>query len=449
MIKTRCFHRFAAAIAVALSATVAADAADLVKFDGVTAQGGPTAQMFPIFMAQEKGFYEEEGLDVTLNYSKGSSDAARQLAAGNVDWGIFASAAAMITVQRGFPLKAIMQVYYPDSFDIVVPADSEVQTIADLKGKIIGVSDLAGGEVPMTRASILESGLKEGPDVRLVIAGEGDPTTVRSLNEGRIQAYSGAKRDLLLLPAQGIPTRSITPEKITRFPGDALMVREETFDDDKETLIKFVRATLKGWAWGMGIEGQVAVSFRVLADTDKNVLAWVALNAAGVLENARVRARRLNLDSVQVHGMIGGDVDLELMVGAVERVVAAVEEGDIVGVGCGREPCRRHVSALQVLVPDRKPQSYSCQACSNFPCANKARPRFQCESFAPSLTFRARVRNFSASAYRPRDRQTEPALVKRLMSSGVCSNPAVTASMAPDSSPMFRKETARLLYDSP
>ena len=251
MIKTRCFHRFAAAIAVALSATVAADAADLVKFDGVTAQGGPTAQMFPIFMAQEKGFYEEEGLDVTLNYSKGSSDAARQLAAGNVDWGIFASAAAMITVQRGFPLKAIMQVYYPDSFDIVVPADSEVQTIADLKGKIIGVSDLAGGEVPMTRASILESGLKEGPDVRLVIAGEGDPTTVRSLNEGRIQAYSGAKRDLLLLPAQGIPTRSITPEKITRFPGDALMVREETFEDDKETLIKFVRATLKGWAWGM------------------------------------------------------------------------------------------------------------------------------------------------------------------------------------------------------
>nr|WP_280950242.1 ABC transporter substrate-binding protein [Pseudotabrizicola sediminis] len=42
-----------------------------------------------MFMAQEKGLCAEEGLDVTLNYSKGSSDAARQLAAGNADWDIY------------------------------------------------------------------------------------------------------------------------------------------------------------------------------------------------------------------------------------------------------------------------------------------------------------------------------------------------------------------------
>jgi len=231
--------------------TGSASAQDLVKFHGVTAQGGPTAQMFPIFMAQEHGFYEEEGLDVVLNYSKGSSDAARQLAAGNVDWGIFSSAATMQAVQRGFPLKSIMQVYYPDTFDIVVPADSDIQSMADLKGKVIGASDLAGGEVPMTRASIVESGLKEGSDVRIVVAGEGDATTVRSFEQGRIQAFASAKRDLLLLPVQGIPVRSITPEAIARFPGDALSVRAETYESDPELLVKFVRATLKGWAWGM------------------------------------------------------------------------------------------------------------------------------------------------------------------------------------------------------
>ena len=242
----------AALFGVSLAAlTSLASAQDLIKFHGVTAQGGPTAQMFPVFMAQEKGFYVEEGLDVVLNYSKGSSDAARQLAAGNVDWGIFSSAATMQTVQRGFPLKAIMQIYYPDTFDIVVPAASPVLTMADMKGKTIGLSDLAGGEVPMTRASIVESGLKEGSDVKLVVAGEGDPTTIRSFTEGRIQAYAGAKRDLLLIPAQGIPTRSITPEAIAKFPGDALSVRLETYEKDPELLAKFVRATLKGWAWGM------------------------------------------------------------------------------------------------------------------------------------------------------------------------------------------------------
>jgi len=43
----------------------------------------------------------------------------------------------------------------------------------DMAGKTIGLSDLAGGEVPMTRASIITSGLKEGSDVKLVVAGEG------------------------------------------------------------------------------------------------------------------------------------------------------------------------------------------------------------------------------------------------------------------------------------
>lgn len=246
-------HLIRISAAAALLAVVAgtANSQELIPFNGVTAQGGPTAQMFPIFMAQEKGFYAEEGLDVTLNYSKGSSDAARQLAAGNVDWGIFSAAATMQTTQRGFPLRAIMQIYYPDTFDIVVPADSPVMSMADMKGMTIGVSDLAGGEVPMTRASIIESGLVEGTDVKLVIAGEGDPTTVRSFNEGRIQAYAGAKRDLLLIPAQGIPTRSITPTAIAAFPGDALSVRAETLAEDSELLVKFVRATLKGHAWGM------------------------------------------------------------------------------------------------------------------------------------------------------------------------------------------------------
>jgi ABC-type nitrate/sulfonate/bicarbonate transport system substrate-binding protein len=243
--------RGATAAAMLAAAFLPANAQELIKFDGVTAQGGPTAQVFPVFIAQEKGFYAEEGLDVTLNYSKGSSDAARQVVAGNVQWGIFSSAAAMQATQRGFPVKAIMQIYYPDTFDIVVPADSPVQSMADMKGKTIGLSDLAGGEVPMTRASIIASGLKEGSDIKLVVAGEGDPTTIRSFTEDRIQAYSGAKRDILLLPAQGIPVRSITPAEIAAFPGDALSVTQETFETKKELLVKLTRATIKAWAWAM------------------------------------------------------------------------------------------------------------------------------------------------------------------------------------------------------
>ncbi|MFC5067402.1 ABC transporter substrate-binding protein [Flaviflagellibacter deserti] len=221
----------------------------LEKIVGVTAQGGPTAQLFPFFIAMEKGYYKDEGLDVDIKFSKGSSDGARQLAAGNVEFAIVSAAALMQTQYAGFPLKVIMQVYYPDTFDIVVPEKSDIKSIADLKGKTLGLSDLAGGEVTMTRASLSVAGVKEGSEVKMVVAGEGDPTTIRSFEEGRIQAYAGAKRDILLIPAQGIPLRVITPPEVATFPGDGLAVRAETLKEKPETLAKLVRATLKGWAW--------------------------------------------------------------------------------------------------------------------------------------------------------------------------------------------------------
>jgi NitT/TauT family transport system substrate-binding protein len=221
----------------------------LEKIVGVTAQGGPTAQLFPFFIAMEKGYYAEEGLEVDIKFSKGSSDGARQLAAGNVEFAIVSAAALMQTQYAGFPLKVIMQVYYPDTFDIVVPATSDIKSVADLKGKTLGLSDLAGGEVTMTRASLSVAGVKEGSDVKMVVAGEGDPTTIRSFEEKRIHAYAGAKRDILLIPAQGIPLRVITPPEVATFPGDGLAVRAETLKEKPETLAKLVRATLKGWAW--------------------------------------------------------------------------------------------------------------------------------------------------------------------------------------------------------
>ncbi|HUF98127.1 MAG TPA: ABC transporter substrate-binding protein [Ilumatobacter sp.] len=226
-------------------------ATEMVTLTGVMAQGGPTAQIFPLFMAIENGFYEEEGISLVIEYSEGSSDAARQLAAGNVDFGIFSPAATMQTVYADFPLTAIYEMYYKDTFDIVVPADSDITSMADMQGKVLGVSDLAGGEVPMVRAAMSDTGLVEGADVSMVVAGEGDPTTVRSFEQGRIDAYAGAKRDILLIDAQGLPTRRITPPAMQAFPGDPVVVRTETFEQDRDLLVRFVRATIKGWAWAI------------------------------------------------------------------------------------------------------------------------------------------------------------------------------------------------------
>ena len=64
----------------------------------------------------------------------------------------------------------MFNVLYGSAFSLVVPENSEVQTAADLDGKTIGVSGLAGGEVPVIRGILRSVGMTE-QDVELLLLG--------------------------------------------------------------------------------------------------------------------------------------------------------------------------------------------------------------------------------------------------------------------------------------
>ena len=97
------------------------------------------AQFGGYYVAKEKGFYEEENLDVTIKPG-GPDIAPEQVAAGGgadviVTW----MAAALAARDKGVPLVNIAQPFKKAGMQLVCPKDGPVKTEADFKGKTLGV----------------------------------------------------------------------------------------------------------------------------------------------------------------------------------------------------------------------------------------------------------------------------------------------------------------------
>lgn len=219
----------------------------------VTSNSGPSAGDTPIRIAMEEGWFEEEGIEVEILFSPGSGAAIQQLAAGNADVASTTPASVMQANLQGTPISMVLQHTYKQPFDIAAPEGSGVTTVADLKGKTLGVSELSGGEMPMVRAALAVSGLSEGADVQIVPAGEGDPSTVDALDSGAIDAYASSKRDIINLGPNGFESEmvAITPAEVAAFPGDGMAVRTEFMETEPDVVNGFVRAALKGYVYTM------------------------------------------------------------------------------------------------------------------------------------------------------------------------------------------------------
>jgi ABC-type nitrate/sulfonate/bicarbonate transport system substrate-binding protein len=203
------------------------------------------------WVAAELGYYEEEGLDVTFNPVDGGRTAVRQLIAGNGDFAHAPIPVVGEALEQGFTeIRALFNIIYGSNCYVSVPATSDINAVADLQGKKIGVTDLSGGEVPTVLAMLKSAGIAE-EEVNLVTVGEGTALAYRALDEGMIDAFGGCVPDFLSIEAQGLDLRPILPEELAALPGAGIYTTQGVIDDKgEEVVVGFLRATAKGYDFG-------------------------------------------------------------------------------------------------------------------------------------------------------------------------------------------------------
>jgi NitT/TauT family transport system substrate-binding protein len=206
-------------------------------------------QYHPFYIADELGYFAEEGLKVEFHDAGGSSAAIQQVIAGNAEAALPAPSAFLNAVAQGYELKWVYSYQYSNIFTLAATASSGIASMADLKGKKVGVSDLSGGEVPLVRAVLSEAGLREGEDVQLVPVGDGSALTVDALQNGQVDAYSSSLFDLAAIQSAGIDMVTILPKEAQDFPANGVVVSAKMLADEPEKLAGFLRAVAKGVAY--------------------------------------------------------------------------------------------------------------------------------------------------------------------------------------------------------
>jgi len=214
-------------------------------------QPSPSAiNSFPVFVAIGEGYFEEEGLNVTVEAINGSGAVLQALSAGQAQFGRPGPGPVIAARSRGVDAVFIYNVAARSNFGIVVQEDSEVQTPEDLRGKVIGTGTADGAEVGFARNVMGSADMLPGTDFELLTVGDGGPATV-AFDSGAMAAYSSSTADAAILNQRGMAVRDITPPQFARFFGNGIATMGDTIADEPELVEGFIRAFARGHAFAL------------------------------------------------------------------------------------------------------------------------------------------------------------------------------------------------------
>ncbi|MQB00644.1 MAG: PhnD/SsuA/transferrin family substrate-binding protein [Actinobacteria bacterium] len=205
---------------------------------------------YPLFVAEELGYFEDEGVEVNLLPS-GDTSVPLAVVTGNADIGAAITPDIIVTLAEGEDLSLVYEHYQKNVFRIVVPGGSDVTSIPDLKGKKIGVTAAASGDAALVQTALFEAGMNPETDIEMVVVGDGGPRVAIALEDGSIDAYAGALSDLVAIQAEGIEFTSISPENLDILPASSLIVTPEKAEELADPIAGFLRAWAKGTYVGM------------------------------------------------------------------------------------------------------------------------------------------------------------------------------------------------------
>lgn len=146
----------------------------------------PIADYAAVLWAEDQGFFEEEGLTVDLQTLQGGPVSIQRVVAGELDFGFTNLLSFGIAVDGGAPIKvaALTSSLGADAGGIFVPQDSDIQTMADLDGRTVGVNTTSNvGDVTLN--ALLEA---EGVDASPVYVEVPFPEMVAGVEAGSIDA---------------------------------------------------------------------------------------------------------------------------------------------------------------------------------------------------------------------------------------------------------------------
>ena len=199
----------AGTLALSLSACGSSSSADSSAADGASDSGtthlrliySPSLCAAPMYIAIENGYFEDEGLNVE-QVTVDAAHVSEAIGADQVDVGMGLIGKLLQPLENGLPIKFTTGLH-TGCTKLLVPGDSDIKSITDLKGKKIGVPGLADAATVVSKRSLSAAGIgvtEQNMEVEFTVYSRND--LPQALENGAVDAI-----------ALGDPTASIAEEQ--------------------------------------------------------------------------------------------------------------------------------------------------------------------------------------------------------------------------------------------
>jgi putative hydroxymethylpyrimidine transport system substrate-binding protein len=272
---TRTYHAITAAIFAILILAVSASAGQAEKLT-VILDWFVNPDHAPLFVALERGYFADSGLEVELIAPADPTNPPKLVAAGKADLAVSYQPQLHLQVAGGLPVRRVGTLVATPLNSLVVLADGPIKSIADLKGKTVGFS-VGGFEDALLGAMLEQHGLTLD-DVKLVNV---NFSLSPALMSGQVDAVIGAFRnfEIAQMDILGRPGRAffVEEEGVPAYDELILIAHKDNLDDPR--LAAFLDALEKGVqylvnhpdeSWKLFIRGHKDL------DDELNRRAWAA-----------------------------------------------------------------------------------------------------------------------------------------------------------------------------
>lgn len=248
----------------------------------------PNVQFAPLYVAIEKGYFREAGLDVTIDYSM-ENDNTVLTATGDLQFAVVSGEQVLLARAQQMPVVYVMAWYQQYPVGIAAKAATGINTVADLRGRKIGLPGLYGASYIGAIALLDSAGLKEA-DVTLDSIGF---TQVESLVADRDEAV------VIYVANEPVQLRRLGEEITLLRVADAvdlvsngIITNEKTLAEEPELVRSLVSAMLKGMQYTTDHPEEAYEICKKyvenLAEADQEVQMQVLLNSIELWQGGRL-----------------------------------------------------------------------------------------------------------------------------------------------------------------